>query len=434
MGPGAGQPGRPVPGAAPAGGPKGPVKELQIDPNKLPDKYTPPSDKDPVMIIDRPLASTDEIATLKKDLAKYQTTLRTARLTDQDKALIRNGIRYRLALMCIKDNRLQLSKLHEDLLRDLNSAAVAPDNAKPAVVKEFRQFVLQELMSQAAPLLTTQNFYVRLHIAILLGELNLTEENAKLALNVEAFVPSIEPLLQIVADPKQPEAIKVVAVNGLVRILRLGNPVIALRTKIASVIVAEVANKKLNSWYQMRLVGALAVIDVDLDQARVKPTVVDCLKSVLADDEREYTVRAEAAKSLGRVPLPPSTNPPTVTRAIAAFALKLAKAAQQSPQQKPDDPKWKSEFIKIYLAFQPLDANDLAADKKSKAGLLNNTSTGAKAAYDVIVPLVASILHGQRLTVQQLQPLQDYVGQNPPQEAKANDNKAPVVVGGGGPR
>jgi len=447
--PGMGQPGaagRPIPGAANPAGVKGPVQELKIDPNKLPENFAPPASKDPVMEIDRPLALQDEIDKLKKDLAKYQTTLRTARSTDPDKVLIRNGIRYRLALMCLKDNRLQLSKLHDDLSRDLNSAAQAPDSPKPQVVKEFRQIVLQELVSQAAPLLTTQNFYVRLHIAILLGELNLTEENTKLNLKLEAFVPACEPLIAVITDPKQPEAVKVAAVNGIVRILRLGNPNVTVRTKAAEALVSELKAKDSHTWYQMRLAGAMAAVDVDLDQAKIKPSVVEILKLVLADDDRAWSVRAEAAKSLGRVPLPASVNPQSVTRAIAEFTLKLAKAALQSPQQKADDPKWKSEFIKVYLAFQQLDPNDLVADKKTKAGLLNNTSAAARPAYDLIVPLVSAILHGQRLTVQQVQMLGAYVapqGQpvqssnqqkttpDAPAEAKGSQ-KPPMTAGAGG--
>ena len=239
------------------------------------------------------------------------------------------------------------------------------------------------------------------------------------------------------------------AVNGLVRILRLGNPPVLVRTKIAEGLVAELKNKKAHPWYQMRLAGALGSVDIDLDQARKEPFVVNILKLVMADSERTWSVRAEAAKSLGRVPLPPAVNPPSVTRAVAAFALQLATAAQQSPQQKPDDPKWRGEFIKLYLAFQPLDANDLMANKTAKAGLLNNPAAAAKAAYDLIVPLVAAILHGQRLTAQQVSALQTYVSPSPPENNpaqssneqknvppvnKGNAASSPMAVGVDGPK
>jgi hypothetical protein len=385
---------------------------LKIDSVTLPKDFAPPAAKAEVMDLDQPLAMQDEIDKLKKDLAKYQTVMRTAKSTDADKVLIRNGIRYRLALMCLKKNRLELSKLHEDLTRDLNSAASAPEAANANAIRSFRQIVMQEIVSQAGPLLITQPFHVRLHIALLLGELNLTEENPRFALKLEAYSPVCEPLLQVISSPDQPEGVKIVAVNGLARNLRLGNANVTVRTRVAQALVAELSNKKAHSWYQMRLAAALAAMDVDLVQG--KPIVVDVLKAVLADDGRTWIVRAEAAKSLGRVPLPAACNPPSVTKAVAAFTLKLAKAAQQSPQT-----NWKGEFLKVYLAFQQYDATDLMADKKSKAGLLNNSQASAAPAYALIHPLVAAILQAQRLTVQQVQALEDWVKPTPGQAQPA---------------
>ncbi|MDB5343826.1 MAG: hypothetical protein JWP89_2203 [Schlesneria sp.] len=421
--------GPPIPGQANPNALKGPPTELKIDSETLPKKFAPPAAKAEVMDLDQPLAMQDEIDKLKKDLAKYQTVMRTAKSTDADKILIRNGIRYRLALMCLKKNRLELSKLHEDLTRDLNSAASAPEAANANAIKSFRQIVMQEIVSQAGPLLVTQPFHVRLHIALLLGELNLTEENPKFALKLEAYSPVCEPLLQVISSPDQPEGVKIVAVNGLARNLRLGNANVTVRTKVAQALVAELSNKKAHSWYQMRLAAALAAMDVDLVQG--KPIVVDVLKAVLADDERTWTVRAEAARSLGRVPLPAACNPPSVTKAVAAFALKLAKAAQQAPQTKGDESKWKGEFFKLYLAFQQFDATDLMADKKSKAGLLNNSQAAAAPAYALIHPLVAAILQAQRLTVQQVQALEDWV-KPPAEQAKPEKPATSSPAEGGG--
>ena len=80
------------------------------------------------------------------------------------------------------------------------------------------------------------------------------------------------------------------------------------------------------------------------------------------------------------------------------------------------------------------------ANKKSKAGLLNNSAASARTAYGMIVPLVAAILHGQRLTVQQVQTLEAYVnpqgGNQAPQittqQPKANSvtNESPLEAGG----
>jgi hypothetical protein len=403
-------------------GPKGPATELKIDPVTLPENFAPPAAKAEVMELDQPLAMKDEIDKLKKDFAKYQMVLRTGKTGDADKALLKNGLRYRLALMCLKQNRMELSKLHEDLTRDLNSAASAPDAPNANAVRSFRQVVLQELVNQITPLLTTQPFHVRLHLVLLLSELNLSEESTKFILKQEAFTPATGPLLQVISSADQPEGVKIVAANGLARHLRLGTANIGLRVQIAQALVAELENKKSHPWYQMRLASALGAVDVDLVQG--KPIIVDALKAVMADNQRTWGVRAEAAKSLGRVPLPAASNPPTVTQAVAAFSLELAKAAQQSPQTKADESKWKSEFFKVYLAFQQVDANDLMADRKSKAGLLNSPSASARPAYNLIVPLVSAILNGQRLTVQQIQALEAFVKPGANVQPAQNDQPA----------
>lgn len=430
---GAGPPGGPRPQVPAIPGAKGAAVMPENNPTKLPDNFSPPPVKDEVMSIDLPLAKADEIEKLKKDLGKYQTVLRTAKSSDADKALIKNGLRYRLALMCQKEKRSELSTLHEALLRDLNSAAQAPENAAPANVRAFRQMVMQELVSQVTPLLTTQNFHVRLHMAMLLGELNITEENTKLALKQEAYAPAADTLIQVIGTADQPEGVKIVAVNGLVRILKQGKVNITSRTKIAQTLVAELANKKIHPWYQMRLSGSLAAVEIDLVQGN--PIIVNELKAVMTDGDREWSVRAEAAKSLGRVPLPAAANPQGVVKAIAEFTLKLAKAAQQAPPQKGDETKWKAEFFKVYLAFQQLDATDVNADKTTKAGLLNNPAAAAKPAYDLIIPLVVAVLHGQRLTVQQIQSLEGWVNpnKNAPVEARGSDAQAPRTTVSGGP-
>lgn len=397
-------------------------EELKIDSETLPPGFNPPVEKDPVMEIDKPLMMPDEIKSLSKDLPKYQSSVRAGRYGDADKELIRNGIRVRLAKMCLKENRAQLSALHEEFLREIRSAASVPDN--PKMIKDFRQFFLTEFLNQATPLLETQNFYVRLHIAILIGQLDLTEDLPQYNTKQEAFVPSYIPLVKVLNDPGQHEAIKVAAANGLLRILRQGNPDVKVRVQIAQGLISELKNKKSHPWYQMRLTGALGFVDVDLDTQR-QPFIVNMLKQILADDDRSWQVRAEAAYALGRVPLNPACNPPSIPREIGAFTLKLAKEAQQDPPKNERDPKWRAEFIKVYLAFQQKDKDDLMADKRTKAGLLNNQAASARSVYDLIVPMCAAVFHGQRLTVQQVQALQAHVGAAP--AGNAENLPAPQV-------
>lgn len=401
-----------------------PAVELKIDPVKLPDDFVPPMDKDPRLTEEKPIALPDEMAKLKKEDGKFNTVLNRALRDDASKAIIRDGIRYRLAQMTLPENHKKdtLSKLY-DLrvkLRDLlNGAGSAAKELKPAELLEFRRFIMAEFVKQATPLLDN-NLYVRLQITILLGELELVQ-GVTGKVQAEAFTPAFDPLVKAIADEKQPESVKVLAVNGLTRILKIGTPNVNERTKIAEAIIAELSNTKRpntksHPWYQMRLVGALGF--AALDQLK-QPIIVTALKDVMGDSTRSWAVRTEAAKSLGRTPIPPAANPPSVILAIAKMTAELTKEAQA----KPKDPQWKGAFWKAYLAFVPADATDVDATKANKAGLNNNAaiSAAAKPVYNLIVPLVRAVLSGQALNATDVQALDAWIKSNTPANPPAGN-------------
>lgn len=411
----------------PAGGagtkpatPKGPAAALVIDPEALPPNYTPPKDRNPLLDLDMPIALPDELEKLKKEDGKFQGVLNKAESDDAGKAVIKAGIRYRLAQMTLKENHQAenskkqpyfITKLRNDLRRDLNGAASAARHLKPEAIKEFRRNLMLEFVKQAAPLLEN-NLYVRIQVVILMGELELVSGDASKGIATEAFTPVFDTFVQVILDPKQDVSVKIAAVNGLTRILRIGTPNVIERTRIAEAVISELdsvnaADRPSEGWYELRLVGTLG--SAALDQLK-QAIVVTALKKVVSDPKRSWTVRTEAAKALGRVPLPPASNPASVVFVVGEMALQLSKAAQQAPA----DPQWKSAFWKTYLAFWPVDANEKDVTKANKAGLLNNpvVAGGAKAASAHITPLCATILKGGRLTAAQLQALEAWVAAN----------------------
>ena len=401
---------------------KGPAPALVIDSETLPTDFVPPKEEDPRIKEFIPLALPDEMDKLKKDDTKFLQTLNRASWDDTSKTVIRNSIRYRLSLMCLEKN-LQREKLPElykmrvDLLRAINGAGSTAKELKPDVLRKFRHDVMQEFVKQATPLLQN-NLYVRVQVVIMMGELEVVQEDKQKNIAAEAFTPAYEPLVSAILDPKQADSVKLLAVNKLTRILKIGTPKVDERTKIAEAMIGELAKPPTHWWIQMRLAEGLGAIA--LDQLK-QPTVVTALKDVVSDPKREWVVRVEAAKALGRVPLPPASNPSSVVLAIADLALQMAKAAQQ----KPGDPHWKSAFMKLYFAFQPMDANEKDATKNNKAGLLNNvTATGlATAPYGLIVPMVGAIQKDVRLTAAQLAALEEWLKANTPGEGKKPDEK-----------
>jgi hypothetical protein len=178
---------------------KGSPPAMIIDPETLPPDFVPPKTKSSELDLIKPLALPDEMDKLKKDEPKFQQALNRAVWDDAAKTVIRNVIRHRLSQMCQEKNLQrealpELYKLRVDLIRALNGAGSTAKELKPDVVKKFRQDVMLEFIKQATPLLDN-NLYVRQQIVIMLGELELVQENTQKSIAAEAFTPAFEPLV-----------------------------------------------------------------------------------------------------------------------------------------------------------------------------------------------------------------------------------------------
>jgi hypothetical protein len=200
----------------------------------------------------------------------------------------------------------------------------------------------------------------------------------------------------------------------MVRLIRYGQLPANKRFDTAKDVLAELAlpPEKTHFWYQMRLVELLSTIEAPRDLETNKPTVLIALSGVVNNPNLDWHVRAEAARAMGRITLDPQVNISGMVQDLMQFALEMSKAAQQQPR----GPQWKMTFFKLYLAFQPVDANDRDAAKKGKAGLLNNPSAGsaAKEPYGLILPVVNAIINDQPITADQVKALDDWVTKNRP--------------------
>ena len=380
-----------------------------VPPLELPADYTPPKAEPDALTQFNELIGPADIQQWGKIKNKYSSALRNGAPTAADKALITEGLKYRLYIMTMKDQVRQLSERRMELVAtDLQQAGRI---MKADEVKAFRRSVLEQLVTLATPLLKN-NYHVRYHIATLLGELDLLPDDTVKGFKHETYPQAAEPLVSVLADPEQPSAVKIAAARSLIRIVRFGDVPVDLRHKIATAAVNELAKADTYPWYQMRLCELLSTVDVSIDLQTRQPFVVNMLRSVVRDSKRDFRTRAEAARALGRVPLDGQVDISAMMRDISQFALELATAAQQSPK----DPKWKLCFFTLYGAYKPADASDTDATKKALGGLMNNTqaATIAQQSYKLIVPMVNAVLNDQAVSVPDVQALQAWLQQNAP--------------------
>lgn len=377
-----------------------PKDDLQVDPEKLPPGFQPPPERFAIMDLELPIASKEELDKLNKEsLPKWFKVKNDCDLSPAGRKVVQDSIRYKLAVMTLKDmpNRgakeeklsviSQLPALHKrfiDELQNVGHAAVRPQDRAL-----FVEFLGKEVVRQI-PELLKNNFYVRLHATMILGEMD--------------YAGGYELLLQIIQAKDirvdeangQPEAVKIAAAMGLIRIVRYASPPPIPKDKniIAHAVVEELKKQDAHWWYQLRLLEVLRYCDIaGVDPANNnKPFVVECLLEVIKDQKRTWYVRAKACYVLGRVPLPPSVNTSDVVATVADFALELTNAASA----KPNNPGWKSCFWDLYLTFRPNDKGndkDVDAERKLSGGFLARIKPTATPLYNLVVPLVSDVLN-----------------------------------------
>ncbi len=390
----------------------------EVDPRAgLPAGYQPPADPTPIMKIEKELLTPDERKQLARAKGKYRTKLRNGELrSDEDKTIVRNGIRYTLNELTIPENRKNIHKFRGELTGsggDMSAAGSLLN--KKQDVQSFRQQLLQMVVEETVKLFDN-NTLVRVQAALILGELNLIEDNEKMKslFGTEplpiAFAPAAKPLCAVLQDSEQPEDVKIAATLSLVRILRLGNPDVNQKREIANAVIGELKRTNTHWWYQMRLAETLGHIDsptLDLDR---QPFIYQALDSLLKDPDRPLRVRASAAWSLGRHPLDPSVNLKQVGQDLVLFGLDLAEAFNKNPRQL----QAKRLGTLLYLAFHAKDDGDKLADRSRKAGLLNSPAAAAasKEAYAQILPVVQGIWNGQPISPEKIQSLEKWLKSN----------------------
>lgn len=387
----------------------------------LPFGFEAPSEPLPIMSLEQPIATKEELTRLNREaVSKFAKVLRDCDTSAGGKQIVEGSIRYRLAEMTLPEKRKDLPDLHRKLMREVTSPP--SPGQKPSEIAAMAQLVNQELVKQISGLLLN-NFYVRLHAVLILSELDYAPAHALLLQVIQA------PDIKVNPDQGQPEAIKIAAMQGLIRILKFANPpaTVAQRNTIAQAIVGELQKHDTHWWYQMRLIEGLRNMTVAVDAGNNKPFVVEALLAVIADGRREWAVRSKACYAIGRVPIPAAVKADDVVTAVSEYALQLSNAAAA----KPENPVWKGCFWDLYLTFRPDGTKDkdgkdrdLDAERRVVGGLLARFKGAAQPAYDVIVPIARDVLRvpSKPPAAGDLKKLSDFVNQRAP--APNPDGKA----------
>ena len=219
-----------VPGAQPASGLEG-----DADESGLPPGFTPPGEPHPSMSIHVELITPEEIQKFRKDGAgDWSQYMFEGASTGAKGEVVKRGIEvYVKALSLLKDP-VELERARVKLKRGLAAAVPGQTNLK---AQRFREFVLQEVTKHTAELLDNY-LHVRLQAVYILSELTIKPADFRTGAPAVPYAGAAVPLLGVIENADQPLVVKIAAVNGLTRILKLGELRTQDRQQIADALIA----------------------------------------------------------------------------------------------------------------------------------------------------------------------------------------------------
>ncbi len=387
----------------------------------LPEGFKPRDARPKSMEFTKELITEEREAELKKELeiAHYKTVLRSGSLNNQVRDILKKTAEYDVYRMSMEKYHQRIDTIREELFSNISAAAQLNKNA--ADREQFRRVYLQEVVNRAVELLDG-NYHVRINAAITLMGMNLVEGGRNTP--TIPFDQTFKPLLDIVRSESQPDAVKLVAVNGLNRLSLAGILSTTDRIDTATALINEIKRPNTHYFYQERLVLALSRIDLTLDRDN-RAFIVQMLTEAVADTGRHWLVRSEAAKGLGRAKWDRRINIKKLVYEVVHLAREMVEAFNKEPTAY----YWPDCFFDVYLAFQPLDT----VERQLGFGFRTREPTNGfvESSYRLIVPLTNHITmkkSRQPIDAQQIVNLDDWLKKNTPDDHSVAPNLPPIVT------
>lgn len=416
--------------AAPAGGQPAPARraapeidagelpEPQIETTpegpQLPENFKPPAAKPELMTLRNPLMTDAEIQKELGELRKLpgrgiDGIIRSGELNAANRDAMQRWAKLQFARMTAVDDWRKVSDIARvDVLLNVRNAASLQTNENRE--RDFRSALAEALVQAAKEVLPNNNYYVRMQAARILSQLNLKERPVSGRGNPVSYVPAMEPLVEVLENPDQPEPLKVIAAAGVARIADYADLMDAnLKFRAGDALTKEIARNGTHPWYQMRLAEALAALELDFDRNR-QPIVITALLGVIQDENRHCLARSAAAKALGRTPIPAGQFDENVA---AGALLKLSHDMALAYNKSPNDVVWYECFWNLYVTFKPNAGEDVARIPTSSLLRRGSLPAPLEDVLQRVTPVVKHVLNQEPAQrhraipaelIQQLQP------------------------------
>ena len=326
--------------------------------------------------------------------------------------ILQDGLRFRVYAATDPDRQTAggMEAVLKNLDRNLHSAgSQIPDRQDK---KRFRTLVCSETLSLLKDLLDN-NFLVRSFAIGVLPELETTPRRAR---RLEIYEEVDDVLVAVLADPGQPDAVKVRAAQSIALYLEKFDPGTKVEMSFAAAIREQLDNVHTDVAYQYFLLNAMARIRGGR-QAVGRPrraAVIETLADVMQDPRRRMLVRCRAAGALGEVGYDQQIR----FEPIAWKTVQLGVEAALKYNVNPNNPDWAECGERLFLAFH--HENRERRDGPSPQGFLNRSSNSEliNGGYAALLPIAAKMTFGHDVPEEYIVAASRWVDDNRPEDLK----------------
>ena len=317
----------------------------------------------------------------------------------------------------------------QQLLKELESdiQRAGSNIGNPANQLAARKKFCTDILAVARPLLANSldARITGISIIKLLHEVKAVQGGALAKIHPDALTT----LIDVLAAADQPDSVKVFAAGALRHVLRNCDLIETEQFRVCDAIATELARRCTQPAYQQTLLEAL--FDIRRPRrtvGRPEPTVMKTFAAVLDDRSRPIEVRCLAAMGIGRGVFDNQMRFDPLAWKIAQLAADASIAFNRDP----GNAKWPSCGASLIFAFRHVtEPESSAATLTDRKGLLNRSGntpskTIAEAAPLVKVVGIGLIRNTDRLPIDQLKPLAEWLQTGKPQSLVWDDNLPPL--------
>ena len=392
----------------------------------LPPSFRLKGEKSPALEINEPLITEQALQTFQRKQSDFNKALRAGEITASSRKQIEDGIAARMLEVTIPERRHNATTLRKVLMRDIGTYA-GYNETNPRLKRKFKEMVLDEVLKNSQ-LLLKNHLKARVFAISIVKDLNIVEEDLRTQTPAEPYLPALPFMRAVVNDPEQDPAVKIIALQGIKRILESDQLKIPRNDLLqtAEDLVKELKDPDSYYWFQQNLIRAIASTKIDVDRAD-KPFIVQELAQVMSDPKRHPLVRCEAAYTIPRVPLSNSVNLSVIAWQIARLTQEMTVEYNKNPEQF----WWQSAFFRLYAAFQPIRKDSTTAlIPISKTPPMAAHQANVLGAYQQALPVIKAVFEnrgGIKLEPAVTAPLSDWLKANDPGSSSVYTNGPPIT-------